>query len=57
MTETMLPELINIDKKLDSAIAQAKKYYLEGTIFIYPTDTIYAGYRKVHRLGSAAYPV
>jgi L-threonylcarbamoyladenylate synthase len=41
MTETMLPELINIDKKLDSAIAQAKKYYLEGTIFIYPTDTIY----------------
>jgi L-threonylcarbamoyladenylate synthase len=41
MTETMLPELINIDKKLDSAIAQAKKYYLEGTVFIYPTDTIY----------------
>ncbi len=34
-------ELINIDRKLDTAINKAKKYYLEGTVFIYPTDTIY----------------
>ncbi len=41
MAETLLPEMINIDKKLDAAIIRAKKYYLEGTVFIYPTDTIY----------------
>lgn len=41
MSETIDAELINIDKKLDSAIIKAKKYYLEGTVFIYPTDTIY----------------
>jgi L-threonylcarbamoyladenylate synthase len=33
--------LINIDKDCDAAIAKAKKLYLEGAIFIYPTDTIY----------------
>lgn len=41
MSEIMNAELINIDKKLDSAISKAKKYYLQGTVFIYPTDTIY----------------
>ncbi len=41
MPEVSSPEIINIDKKLDSAIARAKKFYLEGTVFIYPTDTIY----------------
>ncbi|MHB8580314.1 MAG: L-threonylcarbamoyladenylate synthase [Ignavibacteriaceae bacterium] len=33
--------LINIDKDSDTAIAKAKKLYLEGSVFIYPTDTIY----------------
>ena len=33
--------LINIDKDCDAAIVKAKKLYLEGDVFIYPTDTIY----------------
>lgn len=33
--------LINIDKDCDAAIDKAKKLYLEGSVFIYPTDTIY----------------
>ncbi len=41
MLETPNAELINIDKKLDTAINKAKKFYLEGTVFIYPTDTVY----------------
>jgi L-threonylcarbamoyladenylate synthase len=41
MSERQSAEFINIDKKLDTAITRAKKYYLEGTVFIYPTDTIY----------------
>jgi L-threonylcarbamoyladenylate synthase len=41
MISTKGAELINIDKKLEAAINKAKKYYLEGTVFIYPTDTIY----------------
>ena len=41
MSESQSAEFINIDKKLDTAITRAKKYYLEGTVFIYPTDTIY----------------
>lgn len=34
-------ELINIDENFDNAIEKAKKLYLEGTVFVYPTDTIY----------------
>ncbi len=34
-------ELINIDSDFDKAVQQAKKLYLEGSVFIYPTDTIY----------------
>lgn len=34
-------ELINIDERFDEAVEKAKKLYLEGNIFIYPTDTIY----------------
>ena len=34
-------ELVNIDERFDEAIDKAKKLYLEGNIFIYPTDTIY----------------
>ena len=41
MPDSGSAELINIDRKLDTAINKAKKYYLEGTVFIYPTDTIY----------------
>ena len=41
MPDIINAELINTDKKLDNAISKAKKYYLEGRIFIYPTDTIY----------------
>jgi len=32
---------INIDKDLNKPVTLAKKLYLEGSIFIYPTDTIY----------------
>ena len=41
MPDTLNAEFINTDRKLDSAISKAKKYYLEGRVFIYPTDTIY----------------
>ena len=41
MSEIMNAELINVDRKLDSAVTKAKKFYLQGTVFIYPTDTIY----------------
>ena len=41
MISTRNAEIINIDKKLDASVSKAKKYYLEGTVFIYPTDTIY----------------
>jgi L-threonylcarbamoyladenylate synthase len=41
MVETKNCEIINIDKGFDNAVQLAKKLYLEGRIFIYPTDTIY----------------
>ena len=41
MTETKNCEIINIDNEFDNAIKLAKKLYLEGSVFIYPTDTIY----------------
>ncbi len=34
-------ELINIEADFDKAIQKAKKIYLEGSVFVYPTDTIY----------------
>jgi L-threonylcarbamoyladenylate synthase len=34
-------ELINIDENLDFSVEKAEKLYLAGTVFIYPTDTIY----------------
>jgi L-threonylcarbamoyladenylate synthase len=33
--------LINIDNKFDESIKLAQELFLEGSIFIYPTDTIY----------------
>ena len=34
-------EIINIDKAFNDALILAKKLYFEGSVFIYPTDTIY----------------
>ena len=34
-------EIINIDKEFENAVQLAKRLYLEGKVFIYPTDTIY----------------
>jgi len=34
-------KMINIDDNFNASIAYAKKNYLEGKVFIYPTDTIY----------------
>ena len=41
MIETKNCEIINIDKDFDNAVQLAKRLYLEGKVFIYPTDTIY----------------
>ena len=41
MIETIEALKIDLDKNLNDAIVLAKKLYLEGSIFIYPTDTIY----------------
>ena len=41
MIETKNCEIIDIDKEFDNAVQLAKKLYLEGKVFIYPTDTIY----------------
>jgi L-threonylcarbamoyladenylate synthase len=41
MVENNKCEIINIDQAFDDALKLAKKLYLEGSIFIYPTDTIY----------------
>ena len=41
MINTKFAELVNIDNDLERAVQKAKKLYLEGTIFIHPTDTIY----------------
>ncbi|SRR5690606_21856418 len=34
-------EMINIDESFDEALSLAEKLYLKGSVFIYPTDTIY----------------
>ena len=41
MIETAGALKINVDKELNKSVTLAKKLYLEGSIFIYPTDTIY----------------
>ncbi len=41
MINTKEALIINVDADLQAAINEAKKLYLEGTVFIYPTDTIY----------------
>ena len=37
----MKAEIIYIDKSPADAVLLAKKIYLEGGVFVYPTDTIY----------------
>jgi len=41
MIETANAVKINVDEKLNDSVALAKRLYLDGSIFIYPTDTIY----------------
>ncbi|OGU75139.1 MAG: threonylcarbamoyl-AMP synthase [Ignavibacteria bacterium RBG_16_34_14] len=41
MIKSKLAELFDIDNNIEEAVQIAKKLYLEGTIFIHPTDTIY----------------
>jgi len=41
MIKQKFADLVNIDNNVDEAVQRAKKLYLEGTIFIHPTDTIY----------------
>lgn len=41
MIKTKFAELYNIDNNIEEAVQIAKKLYLEGTIFVHPTDTIY----------------
>lgn len=41
MPETKNCEILNIDEEFDNSIQLAKKLFLEGSVFVYPTDTIY----------------
>jgi L-threonylcarbamoyladenylate synthase len=34
-------DMISIDENIDLAVQKAKKIFLEGSVFIYPTDTLY----------------
>jgi L-threonylcarbamoyladenylate synthase len=41
MVRSTEAKLINIDENIDKAVDYCKKLYLAGSVFIYPTDTIY----------------
>lgn len=41
MFKTKEVDFICIEDDLENAVAKAKKIYLEGGVFVYPTDTIY----------------
>ena len=41
MTNSNKTLLINIDEQFDESIKLAHEFFLKGSIFIYPTDTIY----------------
>ncbi len=41
MIDIKYGEKINIDTDFETAIRKAKKLFLEGSVFVYPTDTIY----------------
>jgi L-threonylcarbamoyladenylate synthase len=34
-------DMVSIDENIDAAVQKAKKLFLEGSVFVYPTDTIY----------------
>lgn len=41
MFEVHKAELINLDKDFDNAVERAGSLFMEGKIFVYPTDTLY----------------
>lgn len=41
MNELKKAELFNIDKDFEQSVKKAKEVFLEGKVFVYPTDTIY----------------
>jgi L-threonylcarbamoyladenylate synthase len=41
MFDTRKAEIINIDTDFDIAVEKASRMFLEGRVFVYPTDTIY----------------
>ncbi len=41
MIDIKFAEKINIDTNFENAIQKAKRLFLEGSVFVYPTDTIY----------------
>lgn len=41
MIKTNYAELIKIDDNIENSVQKAKKLYLEGIIFVHPTDTVY----------------
>ncbi len=41
MNDQKLPLMINIDENFEEGIKLAAEFFLNGSIFIYPTDTIY----------------
>lgn len=41
MTKTKDAQMLNVDDDMNEAVSQAMKFYLEGKVFVYPTDTIY----------------
>ena len=41
MIDTKKCEILNVDEDFENSVQLAKKLYLEGSVFVYPTDTIY----------------
>jgi L-threonylcarbamoyladenylate synthase len=41
MFDSNIAELINIDKNFEHAVDKSAQMFLEGKVFVYPTDTLY----------------
>lgn len=41
MIESKNADMVSIDENIDLAVQKAKKLFLEGSVFVYPTDTLY----------------
>jgi len=41
MIDTKKCEILNVDEDFENSVQLAKKLYLKGSVFVYPTDTIY----------------